>query len=79
MRATDGRTPNPNPRTGDKNPGITKKKAPKVKLSTVVEPADVDSFFVRYADVCKAGMVGMKKRDRSAKKKGKAKTKATKA
>jgi signal recognition particle subunit SRP14 len=30
---------------------------------------------VRYADVCKARMTGMKKRDRSARKKGKAKGK----
>ena len=28
---------------------------------------------MRYAEVCKGGMVGMKKRDRSAKKKGKGK------
>lgn len=75
MRATDGGTQNPKTQASDKK--VKKAKAaPKVKLSTIVAPADLDSFFVRYADACKAGMVGMKKRDRSAKKKGKAKTKA---
>lgn len=34
---------------------------------------------MKYADICKAGMVGLKKRDRSAKKKGKAKAKSGKA
>jgi signal recognition particle subunit SRP14 len=74
VRATDGGTQNPKTQPSDK---VKKtKSASKVKLSTIVAPADLESFFVRYADVCKAGMVGMKKRDRSAKKKGKAKTKA---
>jgi len=40
-----------------------------------VAPEELERFYVRYAEVCKAGMVGMKKRDRSAKKKGKAKGK----
>ncbi|OKL61763.1 hypothetical protein UA08_02351 [Talaromyces atroroseus] len=82
VRATDGKTSNPNPRTSDSNSGITKTKTtktPKVKLSTVVALADLDAFFMKYADVCKAGMVGMKKRDRSAKKKVKAKSKSAKA
>jgi signal recognition particle subunit SRP14 len=56
------------------NKKVTKKpKAAKTKISTVVAPADLEAFYARYADVCKAGMTGMKKRDRSAKKKGKAK------
>lgn len=78
MRATDGRTPNPQTKTRDSKPAAITKKSPKVKYSTIVNTADVDTFFVRYADICKAGMGGMKKRDRSAKKKGKAKTKPTK-
>ena len=50
------------------------KKAKKVKLSTVVESDALEAFFVRYAEVCKAGMSGLKKRDRSkAKEKLKAK------
>jgi signal recognition particle subunit SRP14 len=35
----------------------------------------LEAFYARYAEVCKAGMVGMKKRDRSGKKKGKGKGK----
>ncbi|KAL6923790.1 hypothetical protein ACHAP8_001171 [Fusarium lateritium] len=46
----------------------------KVKLSTVVKPEDLEAFYVRYADVCKAGMTALKPRDRS-KKKAKAKKK----
>ncbi|KAG8666973.1 hypothetical protein FPOAC2_12114 [Fusarium poae] len=46
----------------------------KVKLSTVVNPEDLEAFYVRYADVCKAGMTALKPRDRS-KKKAKAKKK----
>lgn len=45
----------------------------KVKLSTVVEPDALDSFYVRYAEVCKAGMQALRKRDRSGRKKAKAK------
>lgn len=36
---------------------------------------ELEGFFVRYAEVCKAGMSGLKKRDRSGRKKGKAKKK----
>jgi signal recognition particle subunit SRP14 len=50
----------------------------KVKLSTVVEPHELESFYLRYADICKAGMAAMKPRDRS-KKKAKAKKKKTAA
>lgn len=52
------------------------KRAKKIKLSTVVTPADLDAFYARYADVCKAGMTALKPRDRS-KKKAKAKKKKT--
>jgi signal recognition particle subunit SRP14 len=48
----------------------------KIKLSTVVEPEALEGFFVKYAEVCKLGMSGLKKRDRSkAKEKLKAKKK----
>ncbi|TAQ87347.1 hypothetical protein B7494_g4328 [Chlorociboria aeruginascens] len=40
-------------------------KSSKIKLSTIVEPDDIERFFGRYADVCKLGMSGLKKRDRS--------------
>ena len=47
----------------------------KMKLSTVVEPASLEVFYARYAEVCRSGMQGLKKRDRSGRKKGKAKKK----
>ncbi|KFA61360.1 hypothetical protein S40285_05862 [Stachybotrys chlorohalonatus IBT 40285] len=50
----------------------------KVKLTTVVQPDDLEAFYVRYADVCKLGMTALKPRDRS-KKKAKAKKKKTAA
>ncbi|KAL1993956.1 hypothetical protein VTN49DRAFT_2625 [Thermomyces lanuginosus] len=78
IRATDGRTDNPNPKSSGK---VTKKqgKGQKTKFSTIVKLADLEAFYARYAEVCKAGMTGLKKRDRSAKKKGKAKAKAGKS
>ncbi|KAI9798812.1 MAG: hypothetical protein M1825_004985 [Sarcosagium campestre] len=45
----------------------------KIKLSTVVQPHDLDTFYVRYTEVCKSGMQALKKRDRSGRKKAKAK------
>lgn len=55
--------------------GGKSKGSPKVKLATVVDVADLDAFYARYAEVCKKGMEGLRKRD---KKKAKAKTKAKK-
>ncbi|EHK23242.1 uncharacterized protein TRIVIDRAFT_74235 [Trichoderma virens Gv29-8] len=46
----------------------------KDKLSTVVQPHELEAFYVRYADICKAGMTTLKPRDKS-KKKAKAKKK----
>ncbi|KAI9147881.1 Signal recognition particle subunit srp14 [Paramyrothecium foliicola] len=46
----------------------------KIKIATVVQPDDLDAFYARYAEVCKAGMTLLKPRDRS-KKKAKAKKK----
>ncbi|KAE8356591.1 signal recognition particle, SRP14 subunit [Aspergillus coremiiformis] len=68
IRATDGNTNAPNP----KNNKVEKKTVSKVKLSTIVAPEDLEAFYTRYAEVCKTGMTGLKKRDR---KKGKAKGK----
>lgn len=42
-----------------------KHKDKKIKLSTIVEPDALEAFFVKYAEVCKLGMSGLKKRDRS--------------
>ncbi|KAK6006725.1 hypothetical protein QM012_005733 [Aureobasidium pullulans] len=60
VRATDG-----NSQTKDR------KKSEKVKLSTVVQPDDLEAFYTRYAEVCKQGMQALKKRDRSKRKKQK--------
>lgn len=53
------------------------KRTDKIKLSTIVQPDALEGFFVRYAEVCKAGMTALKKRDRSKKKKSKAKKRRT--
>ena len=45
----------------------------KIKLSTVVQPDALESFYARYVEVCKSGMHGLRKRDRSGRKKAKAK------
>lgn len=50
----------------------------RVKFSTIVKPDELDGFYARYADICKAGMTALKPRDRS-KKKAKAKKKKTAA
>jgi signal recognition particle subunit SRP14 len=48
----------------------------KVKLSTTVEVDALEGFYAKYAEICKLGMSGLKKRDRSkAKEKLKAKKK----
>lgn len=51
----------------------------KIKFATVVEVAELEGFYARYAEVCKKGMEGLRKRDKKkakerakAKKKGKA-------
>jgi signal recognition particle subunit SRP14 len=59
----------------DKRPGTARSDAPKIKLSTVVGPDALDSFYLRYADACKAGMSSLKKRDRKKGKKDKKKKK----
>jgi signal recognition particle subunit SRP14 len=41
------------------------KRDKKIKLSTVVGVDALDGFFAKYAEVCKLGMSGLKKRDRS--------------
>ena len=64
IRATDGETTKSDKKT--KNPD-------KAKLSTIVQPGDLDGFFARYADVCKSSMTSLRKRDRSKRKKDKGK------
>ncbi|KAL3436505.1 signal recognition particle, SRP14 subunit [Aspergillus tetrazonus] len=67
IRASDGNTNAPNAKT---HPNIKDKKTKdtKVKISTIVRPAELEAFYARYAEVCKAGMTGLKKRDRKLKK-----------
>jgi len=59
MRATNGKS--------------KEKKNEKIKLSTIVLPDALEAFYLRYTEVCKSGMQGLKKRDRSGRKKAKAK------
>jgi signal recognition particle subunit SRP14 len=66
VRATDGKSTLDDRKT--KNPD-------KVKITTVVQPDQIDAFFARYAEVCKAGMQSLKKRDRSKRKRDKGKKK----
>lgn len=66
VRATDGESTKADMKT--KNPD-------KIKLSTVVQPDEMAAFFARYAEVCRAGMQSLKKRDRSKRKKEKSKKK----
>lgn len=66
VRATDGKSTKSDKKTKNKD---------KKKISTVVQPDDIEAFFARYADVCKAGMQSLKKRDRSKRKKDKKKGK----
>jgi len=58
---------------------VAPKQSKRVKLSTVVKAEDVDGFFARYAEVCKAGMGALKKRDRSKRKKKEKKKKSEKS
>jgi signal recognition particle subunit SRP14 len=51
-----------------------KDRSDKTRITTVVDPEDLEAFYTRYAEVCKAGMTLLKPRDRS-KKKAKAKKK----
>ncbi|KAK0648785.1 signal recognition particle, SRP9/SRP14 subunit [Cercophora newfieldiana] len=49
-------------------------KSEKIKLSTLVDPSELDVFYGRYAEICKTGMGLLKPRDRT-KRKAKAKKK----
>ncbi|KAF9733090.1 hypothetical protein PMIN03_011203 [Paraphaeosphaeria minitans] len=58
-----------------KSKGTDRKDVDKISISTVVQPEKLDAFFVQYAEACKAGMSGLKKRDRRGKKDKKKKKK----
>jgi signal recognition particle subunit SRP14 len=36
----------------------------KIRIATVVQPDDLEEFFAKYAELCRTGMTGLKKRDR---------------
>ncbi|KAF2631647.1 signal recognition particle, SRP9/SRP14 subunit [Macroventuria anomochaeta] len=55
----------------DKKAGTERQDVAKIVLSTIVEPGDIDTFYIRYAEACKAGMSSLKKRDRKKGKKDK--------
>ena len=61
--------------SSEKRKGTTRKDIDKIKLSTVVQPEQLDAFYARYAEACKVGMSGLKKRDKKKKKKDKKKKK----
>lgn len=65
IRASDGETQS---KDRVKNKGH-------VKISTIVQPDDLEGFFTRYADVCKASMLSLRKRDRRKRKADKGKKK----
>ncbi|KAK4124180.1 signal recognition particle, SRP9/SRP14 subunit [Parathielavia appendiculata] len=44
----------------------------KIKLSTIVQPDELEGFYARYAEACKSGMTALKPRDRTKRKKTKA-------
>lgn len=43
----------------------------KIKFGTIVSTSELGDFYARYADVCKKGMEGLKKRDKKKTKKRK--------
>ncbi|KAH6643951.1 signal recognition particle, SRP14 subunit [Boeremia exigua] len=59
----------------DKKAGTDRQDVAKIALSTIVNPGDIDTFYTRYAETCKAGMSSLKKRDRKKGKKDKKKKK----
>lgn len=66
-------------RPGKGKPGNERDNVDQIKLSTVVQPDYLDAFYVRYAEACRAGMGGLKKRDRKKGKKDKKKKKGAAA
>jgi len=65
MRASDGETQSKD-RVKNKD---------HVNISTIVQPDDLEAFFTRYAEVCKATMLSLRKRDRRKRKGDKSKKK----
>lgn len=55
-------------RASDSKNGRSKSNTSRTKLTTFVAPSELDKFYERYATMCKAGMLGLKPRDKSKKK-----------
>ncbi|KAL2203878.1 signal recognition particle 14kD protein [Sarocladium strictum] len=55
-------------RASDSKNGRSKSNTTRTKLTTFVAPSELDKFYERYATMCKAGMLGLKPRDKSKKK-----------
>ncbi|EHY55449.1 hypothetical protein HRR83_008878 [Exophiala dermatitidis] len=77
IRATNGLSKSHRKATSSSK--SNEKGSPKIKFATVVDVADLDAFYARYAEACKKGMEGLRKRDKKkAKEKAKAKKKGGK-
>ncbi|KIW69470.1 hypothetical protein PV04_05346 [Phialophora macrospora] len=82
IRATNG-AGRPKKHTSTSTSKVSKSKSnttgagvePKIRFATLVAASDLEAFYTRYADVCKKGMEGLRKRD---KKKAKERAKAKK-
>jgi len=75
IRATNGLSKPHRTTTTTKSKSADPKKQPKIKLATVVDMTDGDTFCSRYGELGKRGMEELRKRD---KKKAKEKAKAKK-
>ncbi|KIW74871.1 hypothetical protein Z517_11641 [Fonsecaea pedrosoi CBS 271.37] len=73
IRATNGLSKQHRLAAKKSKAGVEKKD--KVKFATVVEVSELEAFYTKYAETCKKGMEGLRKRD---KKKAKEKAKAKK-
>ncbi|KAH8904608.1 signal recognition particle, SRP9/SRP14 subunit [Coniochaeta sp. PMI_546] len=74
LAATDAEPLQPAPILIRATDGQSKEdRATKVKISTLVQPDDLDTFYIRYAEICRSGMSTLKPRDRTKRKKNKKK------
>lgn len=84
IRATNGigkpkKSTTPTSKTSKSKSTPASSAKPKIKFATLVDVTELEGFYARYAEVCKKGMEGLRKRDKKkakerakAKKKGKA-------
>jgi signal recognition particle subunit SRP14 len=72
IRATNGTSKPQKSYAAAKSKSKSANARPRIKFATVVDAGELESFYAKYAEVCKKGMEGLRKRD---KKKAKAKAK----